>query len=216
MGAYEDFIAAVSAMPFSGKLSIDKRTNATRRYLEVESGVSKLYWDGILAAIDKNAVIAGNGDYFVYIWKHAWGEPFYVGSGKGHRWKDKNGRCDGFYPHLDQADAITYLVLRGVDAPTARLFEQYVSANLVEAGYSLVNGDNNPALLAARARERMMERCTKTESHELIPAVQAAVMKVLNDDPRCDYRITRSFVEGYGTAYFSTAHKTSQQSKREA
>jgi hypothetical protein len=214
MGAYEDFVKAFDAMPFSGKLNMNRKVNATRSHLEVDRGVSKLYWDGYLCATDKMAAVAGDGDYYVYLWRHAWGEPFYVGSGKGDRWKSKQGRCDEFYPHLDKADAVTYLVLCGVDSKTARLFERYVSVNLVEAGYDLVNGDNNPKRFPEQGRERLIKRCAETESHELTPAVQKAVVKILGDDPRCDHRITHEFLERYGAGYFT--RKASVELKEEA
>lgn len=210
MGAFEDFVEAFNAMSFSEKLKMDRNINISGRNLKISSGVSNLYWYGYLSAIDKKAVNAGDGDYFVYVWKHAWGDPFYVGSGQGRRWKEKQSRCDGFYQQLDKADAVTYLLLSGVDAQTARLFERYVSVNLVEAGYTLVNGDNNPGNLAGQARERMIRRCAKTESHELTPAVQNQLFKVLADEPQCDYRITREFLEKYGAGHFSAMHLNSR------
>jgi hypothetical protein len=207
MGAYEDFVEVFNALPFSGKLDFDKRTIATHRKLKVSSGVSGLYWNGSLAAIDKKTARGNGGDYYVYIWRHAWGEPFYVGSGKGDRWKNKNSRCDAFYPHLDKADAVVYMLLCGVDAHTARKFEQYTSVNLVEAGYVLANGDNNPNLMTELKHERMAKRCKEMEEHELMPVVQQAIVDILNDEPRVDYRITCEFLKTYGEEHFSTAHK---------
>ena len=201
MGAYEDFIKSYEESSFVEKIKFIKNVKSVMSNLCL--GVSRLMWDGYLGNITKHEVRCSSGEYYVYLWRHAWGDPFYVGSGKNTRWIDKRGRCDDFYLHLDQADAVIYKVLDGVDSKTARLFEKYVSVNLVEGGYTLANGDNNTEYMTDDARQRRVDSCKEIDKHELASKVQKAVLDILYDDPECDYFITDKFIMEYGADYFS-------------
>lgn len=159
--------------------------------------------DGYLASVTSEAARDDSGKYCVYLWKHAWGEPFYVGSGVGKRWKSKNPRCDGFYSHIDAGDAVAYKVLDGVSEKTARRYECYVSVCLSSAGFALVNGDNNVGRVGAGTEKRLKSLCSKIEKEELTREVEKALMRIINHNPGCDYRITNAFLKEYGTDYFS-------------
>ena len=203
MNAYDNFVAHVESLPFSGKIEMVKQINDTFRGMGVNTGVSMLSHQGYLRIVDDKGVCNGEDDHYVYLWKHCWGDPFYVGSGKGKRWTNKNTRCDDFYLHLDAADAVVYLILDGVDNKTARLYERYVSANLTYAGYTLANGDNNAEYKSKAARERMMARCKEIEGQELTQKIENAVLSILSHEANCDYRVTDAFIMEYGADYFS-------------
>lgn len=190
-------------MSFAEKLKFTKSVVNGQNTLVVGYDVTALHWDGYLGKYDNCRLKCGEGKYYVYLWRHAWGEPFYVGCGKSDRWCSKSGRCDDFYLHLDQADAVVYKILDGVDSHTARLFEKYVSVNLVEAGYTLANGDNNTEYMTDEARQRRIDNCKEIDEHELAPSIQEVLGKVLLDKPRVDYRVTDRFIMEYGADYFS-------------
>lgn len=203
MSIGDEFSQYFNEASFAEKIDIVKMMGTTFRGVDVDRGVCALCDRGYLTTSDKSATVGGGGEHYVYLWKHAWGDPFYVGSGKGSRWRDKWGRCDGFYPHIDVADAVVYLVLTDVDGDTARMFETYVSVNLTKCGYSLVNGDNNVMRTTDAAAARLDVRCGKIDRHPLAGSVQNTVLTILQDRPNCDYRVTCSFREKYGLEYFS-------------
>ena len=203
MVVYTELQKQYDEMSFVDKIKLIKSMNDLSANTFGNYEIRKMEWDGYLEAVQDKAVRLQNDEYYVYIWRHAWGGPFYVGSGKNDRWLTKNGRCNDFYLHLDQADAVVYKVLDGVDSHTARLFEKYVSVNLIEAGYTLVNGDNNIEYLSEEARKRRVDSCKQIDGHELAEKVQKATLDILYDKPKCDYRITDMFLMEYGADYFS-------------
>lgn len=215
MGAYEDWVAEFEGLSFCDKIRAVKKINDMCRDGDVEHRVTMLGYDGYLKTVEKYAVDVGSGEHYVYLWRHAWGDPFYVGSGKGDRWKSKSGRCNDFYLHLDQADAVVYRILTGVDLHTARLFEKYVSVNLIEAGCTLANGDNNTEYLSEDARKRRVSECATIDNHVLAGKVRGAVFGILNDQPRCDYRATDRFIMARGADYFSRNYWKKSYNRKE-
>lgn len=214
--AWDEWVKKVEESSFTDKIRIVKDINDRFCVGDVSHDVWKIGAYGYLMAYEKDSVYGGEGEYYVYLWKHAWGDPFYVGSGKNDRWLTKNPRCDDFYLHLDQADAVVYKILEGVDLHTSRLFEKYVSVNLVEAGYTLANGDNNPEYMTDAARARRVAECGEIDKHELAPNVQREVLRILNERTKCDYRVTDTFLRQHGTDYFSRNYiKKSENSELE-
>ena len=203
MGVYEEYIYAVEKMSFKEKIEMVKNVNDVSGLGHVKFDVWKLASDGYMKSIEHRTIYREDGEHYVYLWRHAWGDPFYVGSGKNYRWTNRSARCNDFYLHLDQADAVVYKILDGVDEHTARLFEKYVSVNLVEAGYTLANGDNNTEYVNSEARQRRIDECKKIDSHELALAVQNTVCCILGHSPNCDYRVTDEFIMEHGADYFS-------------
>lgn len=201
MSVYENIAKSYEALSFIEKIKFIKSAVFVTNNFNCD--VRCLMYDGYLKKITKHKFCSSGGEYYVYLWRHAWGDPFYVGSGKGDRWTTKNGRCNDFFLHLNQADAVVYKILDGVDERTARLFEKYVSVNLVEAGYTLANGDNNTEYMTEAARKRRVDSCKEIDSHELAYGVQKAVLDILYDKPGCDYFITDKFIMEYGADYFS-------------
>lgn len=204
MSNFNEWSKKIEELSFREKVQFVKGVNDMLRGNDINFEVSKIAWYGYLKEDESYKVCAGDNDYYVYLWKHAWGDPFYIGCGKGDRWTTKSPRCNDFYLHLDQADAVVYKVLDGVDSHTARIFEKYVTVNLVEGGYTLANGDNNTEYMTEAARVRRIESCEEIDRHELAPKVQNAVLSILNDRPRCDYRGTDEFIMRNGTDYFSS------------
>lgn len=198
----ENFADALAKLSFSERLDFFHRMNMSFGN-KVSRGVNELLWYGRLAERTYKGVHAGDDEYYVYLWRHAWGDPFYVGSGKNDRWTTIGSRCDDFYLHLDQADSVVYRVLSGVDSKTAHAYEKYVSVNLGRAGYVLANGDNNYEYATESARHRMIEKCDKLVGLELTTRVENAVLGIISDNPDCDYRITDAFLMRHGTDYFS-------------
>lgn len=199
----ENVLRELAEKSFADRILFSKQVEELFRPSRLNHEMNYLGWDGYLRAIKDKCVHGGDGDCYVYLWRHAWGDPFYVGSGKGKRWTNKSSRCDDFYLHLDQADAVVYLVLDGVDAKTARLYENYVSVNLGRAGYTLANGDNNFEYATDQSQQRMIEKCEKLVGTELTGMVENAVLSIIGDRPRCDYRITDAFIMEHGADYFS-------------
>lgn len=203
MNEIDKFREAYLRLPFHEKVRYAKSVNQLT-LSRVEGYADSLTWDGYLTTVVEKAVHCDEGDSYVYLWRHAWGEPFYVGHGKGDRWLNKNERCDNFYPHIDKGDAVPYLVLCGVDSKTACEYERYVSVNLVRAGFDLANSDNNPDReTRTKDWDKVYERFALLEEKELTEKVCDAVVSILSHEPRCDYRITETFVKRYGNDYFS-------------
>lgn len=201
MGAYTDFVKSYEELPFVEKIKFIKSAIFVTNNFNLDTRC--LMYDGYLKKITKHEFCSSDGEYYVYLWRHAWGDPFYVGSGKGDRWTTKHGRCNDFFLHLNQADAVVYKILSGVDSHTARLFEKYVSVNLTEAGYTLANWDNNLEYITDEARKRRIDECKKIDNHELACDVQKAVLDILYDKPECDYFVTDKFIMEHGADYFS-------------
>ena len=201
--AFEEYAKYFDDLPFHGKLEEIKKIESLSGNVYLSTKTSALHFDGYLSANDSIAVKEDNGEHYVYLWKHAWGEPFYVGSGVRDRWKTKASRCDDFYRNLDAGDAVVYKILDGVDSKTARLYESYVSTNISIAGYCLANGDNNAVRGSERTQYRLLLKCKEIENEELTKRVEKAVFDILHHEAKCDYRITIEFLKQYGGDYFS-------------
>ena len=205
MGKFEELLDEFNRQPYYEQLKLVRSITATNNLVQV--GVSSLSWDGCLRREEDFAIRVGDEEYSVYLWKHAWGEPFYVGSGKGDRWKILSPRCDDFYRQIDAADAVVYRLIVGATSDFARRYEKYLTFCLRLAGYSLVNGDYFVPI----------EDCTKTDEakkfvlgmdkEKTTLVVKKMLSTVLGHTPRgCDYRITCKFIEEYGSDYFSRNH----------
>lgn len=201
-----NYYEAMAKLTFAEKIQMSKRVIDFTTPSMLNTQASILSYDGYLTTVTDKTVRVGEGSHGVYLWKHAWGDPFYVGSGKGDRWKNRSSRCDDFFLHIDQGDAVVYMVLDGVDAATARAYERYVSVNLSRAGYTLANGDNNFEYATESLRHTFLRNCAEIEGDELTRRVEVAVLEILCHDPKCDYRITEAFLMSYGTDYFSQNH----------
>lgn len=118
---------------FGTKLNFPE-TLQMMRHVAVQPISSSVHLDGYAESEEFKFAVNGNGgEYYVYLWKHMFGDVFYVGSGKGDRWTEKNRSSNKeFLKHIDAGDAVVYKILVDVDKNTARKFEQYVSFPLIQ------------------------------------------------------------------------------------
>lgn len=184
----EEVSAKLNAMPLDGKLDFFRRAH----YFTDSAPCSCMEFDGFVYDDESKCVYFDDGEYYVYVWKHNYGEFFYVGSGKKDRWKSIHGRCKEFYNHIDKADAVVYKVLDGIDVKTARQCERYLSANMSLAGYKLANSDwsyNN-----ARFTEL---------SDTMKEAIEKSILNIQKDNKPSECRKTMVFLERNGDHFFS-------------
>jgi hypothetical protein len=195
----EEISAKLKVAPFVDKL---KFVRGVHQFTHGDyRGV--MQWEGRLSEDDSKCVWLDDGDCYVYVWKHNFGDPFYVGSGKKDRWTTINNRCEGFYEHIDKADAIVYKVIDGIDRNTAFAYEKYVSFNLSAAGYDLANHDNNYQRAAKKNQRSIDKMFYSLEGKETTLAVEKAVFDILNDEKSHLCRTTMLFLDKYGEHFFS-------------
>ena len=198
---FEKIQKAWDEMPFYKQVATTRAMQAACVNLSLDAAVSRFMYSGCFQHITEKRILKDTGEHYVYIWKHAWGEPFYVGSGKGDRWKQVSPktRCDEFYTHLDRADCVVYKIIDGVDINTAKMYEKYLSFVLRLAGYQIVNGD-----FRIRDAEQAKDFVQRIENAETTKDVTKALTGILMDIPKgCDYRVTIKFTEEHGFDYFS-------------
>lgn len=188
---------AYEALPFNEKLAFA----SCARKMGENHIATKIKWDGFLMCDERKAVNLGDGDYYVYVWKHAWGEPFYVGSGTGKRWVVKAPRNPRFYAHLDKGDAVVYKVVSGLDKEASLAYEAYVSVMLSAAGVELSNGDNNVYGKDKEVKGRRMAKCFGIPNEKEIQ--DTLIDLVMRNESRADGHITTAFLEEFGTSYFT-------------
>lgn len=207
-----DFAKAFESLSFPDKLNLARRVGSSCGCALLSQGVSDLVWYGYLTTVLDKRVHENSGEHYVYVWRHCWGDPFYVGMGKGDRWTSRGGRCDEFYYHLDAGDAVVYMLLDGVDSKTAHEYERYVSGSLSLAGYELANRDNNTRTKSEQEIKRMMERCRESAGKDLTPRVEKAVLNIIQHKVSvADYRVTDKFLRNYGSDYFSRNYIKSEE-----
>lgn len=150
------------------------------------------------------SVSVGNGNSYVYLWKHILGNVFYVGSGINDRYKSKN-RGKEFLEELDRADVVVYFVATDMDRNMAYKLERYVSG-VLSYPIPLTNHDN-----------RITEK-NKDDFIAEIPSlldgfdentrkqIENAIGLILSDDD-FTYRervAANDFIDEYGSHYFSS------------
>lgn len=202
----EEFSEQYNKQPLYAQLEFVRRLNKTANENDVSYGVSGLRLAGCLCRVEDMSLCVGERESDVYLWKHAWGEPFYVGSGKNDRWRVLAPRCEGFYQHIDQADAVVYRVIVGADPALARKYEKYLSFCLRLAGYPLANNDY--CVDGEEETFKAKKFIQNVESDPMTLKVKRVVYDILSTTPKsCDYRTTCRFIETYGSDYFTRTHK---------
>lgn len=170
---------------------------------------NNVIYDACLEHFDDLAVSGSGGEYYVYLWKHAYGAPFYVGSGKGDRWLSK-WRGLEFCRHIDHADAVVYKVLKNVDKETSLIGEKFLSLLFTLNGVPLVNGDNNASRKSPSASERAAKFFDDMLKDPLFSELKNSVLnKVLAEDklPYLAALGRQEFLEVCGETYFTDAYK---------
>ena len=197
--AYNQACQEFEKMSFPDKLKMIK-SSALLRYK-----YNLIKYNGYVAEKTKFAIASGDDEYYVYLWKHIDGDVFYVGSGKGDRYRSKN-RNDEFLRHIDKGDAVVYIVLYGVNSQTARFYERYLSGSFGMADYALSNGDNNIIRIGEDKFKRWLEDNKSILDNELTHKIENAIMNgiLLDRDFRADHFYSIQFFrEECGDTYFS-------------
>lgn len=185
------------------RLSFPEKVQFIKYTKESFSIPETIHLDGFVCAKEEFATTGNGGDHYVYLWKHMFGNPFYVGSGQGKRWTWKHREAD-FSRHLDKGDSAVYKVLSCVDRETARKFERYITFHLCSMGYVLANKDNNLDKLSDKSIGELIKG-VGYRNDKLTEKVESAVCNILIDD-RFDGKSvlgTQMFKEKYGDHYFS-------------
>ena len=204
---FEEIKAAFNKAPFVDRISICRSSYL----ISGEHECFPLQYDGYVTIKSDMAVECSSGCYYVYLWKHMFGDVFYVGEGHGDRCKVISNRPDSFYNHIDKGDAVVYVILRGVNRDTARFYERYLSICLGLAGSSLANRDNSVVRIGSeRARAWLSDNESSIE-RDLTKCVEEALLNRILGDTKFsgrDVLKTIRFVEHYGDSYFSTKYSS--------
>lgn len=197
---FDDLQKAYEAMSFPKRINFQKSVHATETW-----HCSNINWNGYVRKKSDFAIRCGEGDQYVYLWKHLGGDIFYVGRGAGDRWIDKN-RKEDFLKHIDAGDAVVYMILYGVDKQTAMLYERYISGCISEGGYALANKDNNTSKMGIEKFHEWCQNNSELLSQELTIKVEEVILgKIIPDKDfgYGDFVAIQNFRRMYGDTYFS-------------
>jgi hypothetical protein len=160
---------------------------------------TNLYYTKALERLESNCVYYDEGDYHVYMWLHADGTPFYVGSGKGDRWKSTN-RNERFFEETKSLDTLVCKLVDGLTQQQSREAEFCLSHYLSYNGYKLANWDNNYQRSVdekqADRRVGKFTRLMKEEYNKLTVEQAKKMMKPYKFN--CDYNMV---LEQYAFKY---------------
>ena len=149
---------------------------------------------------DENCLYCGDDEHYVYMWLHADGTPFYVGMGKGDRWKSTN-RNERFAEETKKLDTLVCKVLGGLTVEQAREAEFCLSHYLSYNGYVLANWDNNyQRSVDEKQADRRVGKFTRLmrKEHNQLTVVQA-LLKMHPYKLPCDYNLLyEQYVDRYG------------------
>lgn len=199
---FEEMAAAYKTLPFYTKYEISRAT-ASCGYI---GDVMALSHNGFLKAIDDYAVCAGDGEAYVYLWKHLAGDVFYVGSGVKNRWKSKY-RGNDFLKEIDAGDALVYKVVDGLLRQDAYFWEQYLSYSFQMARCGLTNGDHR---LTSNKREAWESFAADNEARlnsQLCEDINNTIINNIVKDKNLSivlYKTIKVFRREYGDDYFSS------------
>ena len=187
------------------KMSFSDKIKMVKSIASIRHKYNFIKYNGYIAEKTNFAIANGEDEYYVYLWKHIDGDVFYVGSGKGDRYRSKN-RNDEFLRHIDKGDAVVYIVLCGVDFKTARFYERYLSGSLGMAEYVLSNGDNNIIHIGEDKFKRWLDDNESKLNNELTRKIEDAIVNgiLLDDDFRASHFYSIQFFrKECGDTYFS-------------
>lgn len=112
------------------------------KQMEIKTYAGRLRYDRAFKR-EEDCKRYGDGEYHVYMWLHADGTPFYVGMGKGDRWKNASSRNERFFEETKRLDTWVCKIIDGLTSQEAREAEFCLSHYLSYNGYKLANRDNN-------------------------------------------------------------------------
>lgn len=139
---FEQLAETVDKMSEGERSDFQRRVEEFSKSVEAQGVAQRLRYNRALRQNDKDCVQCGGDKYYVYMWLHADGTPFYVGSGKGDRWKSTN-RNESFFEEADKLDALVYKLVDGLTLEESREAEFCLTHYLSYNGYKLANGDYN-------------------------------------------------------------------------
>lgn len=139
---YEKLNEEINNLTDEQREEFKRQLEETHKYSEASYYSSLLRYNRAFKQ-DRDCREYGDGEYHVYMWLHADGTPFYVGMGKGDRWKQASGRNERFYEETKQLDTLVCKLVDGLTSQEAREAEFCLSHYLTYNGYKLANWDNN-------------------------------------------------------------------------
>lgn len=196
------YIEEFNRQPYWERLRFSLAVNQSSHYTFFSP--ASIMWDGYVRAKDDFSVKESEGDCYVYVWRHMFGNPFYIGSGKGDRWTQKF-RNNKFLQELDKGDAVVYKVIDGIDRQIAFLYERYLSICLCRGGCILSNSDN----IANDTNVNTIDKWLSSNYIELESKrcrnVEKAFDSIVMDRAFTCVDVMKSmkFVVDYGESYFS-------------
>lgn len=198
---YEKAVEHFHDLPEEEKIRLVELSRQMRIMAEASWCASKLRYDKAFVQ-DDGCKVCGIGEYHVYMWLHADGTPFYVGSGKGDRWKNACCRNERFFEETKRLDTWVCKLVDGLTSQEAREAEFCLSHYLTYNGYKLANWDNNfhRCIDEKQADRRVGKfvRLMKSTHNNL--TVELAKSKMTPRKMPCDYDIMRElYLDHYGT-----------------
>lgn len=139
---FEQLAEVISRMSEQERADLQRQLDESSQNAEASYLASRLRYCRTLKQNEKDCAHCGDGEHYVYMWLHADGTPFYVGSGKGDRWKSTN-RNDRFFEEADKLDALVYKLVDGLTLEESREAEFCLTHYLSYNGYKLANWDYN-------------------------------------------------------------------------
>lgn len=161
---------------------------------------SNLYWHRCLDSKEYDGERMGKGEYYVYLWMHMDGTPFYVGSGKNGRWIAAKGktRDDRFIAETERMDAVVYQIVTGLGEQEARDIEFCIIHNLSSHGFNLAQRTYNYQRLNEEKKEKQTKKYNKMRN-ERVAQAEEALNKVLGFERDYDLDgIWKEYDQNYG------------------
>ena len=199
--AYERACREFEEMSFSDRVKFVKQSALLKHKYNL------IKYDGYVSLKYDFAISRDEGESYVYLWKHMDGDIFYVGSGQGERYKNKHGRSDDFFKHIDKGDAVVYMILSGVDVKTARFYERYLSGSLGLADCVLANKDNNILYIGEGKFNRWLKDNKSDLDNELTSEIENVIINrvLIDHDFRASHFYSiQAFREECGDDWFSS------------
>lgn len=178
----------------------ERKLQEASRLCEASYCASLLRWDRAFLR-DEKCRKYGEGEYHVYMWLHADGTPFYVGSGKGDRWKSTN-RNERFFEETKKLDTLVVKIIDGLTQQESREAEFCLSHYLTYNGYNLANWDNNFFRCIDQKQEdkRVGKYVRLTKSPHNSLTIEQAKEKIHPYKMKCDCELMRKqYILSYGS-----------------
>jgi hypothetical protein len=187
---YNEWVEQVNKMSDEDRESLFNRVQESLKIAEASCLATNLYYSKALKQSENDCVYYGEGEYHVYMWLHADGTPFYVGSGKGYRWKSTN-RNERFFEEAKKLDTWVCKLMDGLTQQQSREAEFCLSHYLSYNGYKLANWDNNyQRSVNERQADRRVGKFVRLMSKEYNKLTVEQAQKMMKPlEFECDYNM---------------------------